>query len=198
VRPGSARLNLALDHHEPRLAHTNGPLEDDFYLFCERRARKGVPLPECNATVHGIMVDAYFEDHGLVVELDGDDNHRTPAQRRRERRREMILRAHGLQVVRYDPALLRSEPALVEADLLRALARRVGDLALAPAPQDPAGAESDRRDQDQSDQQRDPKLEEDEVDLDLVRIQDDEQDHVENGHADPDEPSQLLSGHRRQ
>jgi very-short-patch-repair endonuclease len=52
------------------------------------------------------MVDAYFPDQGLVVELDGDANHRTGAQRRRDRRNEMILRGLGLEVLHYDWALL--------------------------------------------------------------------------------------------
>jgi hypothetical protein len=60
----------------------------------------------------------------LVVELDGDGNHRTPAQRRRDRRNELILRRHEIEVVRYDWALVQHEPDLTEQDLLAALARR--------------------------------------------------------------------------
>ena len=101
-RRGSVRLSQALDVYDPRLAHANGRLELGFYVFCERRQRKGIPLPELNVTIDGVRVDAYFRAHGLVVELDGDDNHRTPAQRRRDRRNELILRAHGIEVVRYD------------------------------------------------------------------------------------------------
>jgi very-short-patch-repair endonuclease len=123
-RPGSARLNRALDSYDPRLAHANGRLELGFYVFCERRRRKGIPLPELNVVIDGVRVDAYFRDHALVVELDGDDNHRTPAQRRRDRRKELTLRGHGIEVVRYDWALVEDEPRLTEQDLLVALARR--------------------------------------------------------------------------
>ena len=119
-RPGSARLNVALDRYEPRLADTNGGLEADFLVFCERT---GMPVPLCNCKVAGVIVDAYFPQHSLVVELDGDANHRTPTQRRRDMRNEVTLRALGIEVVRYDPVLLRREPMLVEADLLDALAR---------------------------------------------------------------------------
>ncbi len=122
-RPGSARLRRALDSYDVRLADANGPLEDDFFQFCARRTHKGIPRPQLNVMIGGVIVDAYFPDHGLVVELDGDANHRTAAQRRRDRRNETILRAHGLEVVRYDWVLLRHEPELVEADLLRMLAR---------------------------------------------------------------------------
>jgi very-short-patch-repair endonuclease len=123
-RRGSERLNHALDSHDPRLAHANGRLELGFYVFCERRQRKGIPLPELNVSIGGVRVDAYFRAHALVVELDGEGNHRTPAQRRRDRRNELILRGHGIEVVRYDWALVEEEPRLTELDLLAALARR--------------------------------------------------------------------------
>ena len=123
-RRGSDRLHHALDAYDPRLAHANGQLELGFYLFCERRQPRGIPLPELNVVIHGIRVDAYFRAYALVVELDGDGNHRTPAQRRRDRRNELRLRRHGIEVVRYDWALVEGEPVLVEEDLLAALARR--------------------------------------------------------------------------
>jgi hypothetical protein len=123
-RPGSGRLNQALDFYDPRLAHANGRLELGFYVFCERRERTGIPLPELNVSIGGVTVDAYFRAYALVVELDGDANHRTPAQRRRDRRNELKLRTHGIEVVRYDWALVEGEPTLVEQDLLAALARR--------------------------------------------------------------------------
>jgi hypothetical protein len=127
-RRGSVRLAEALEAYDPRLAHTNGQLELGFYLFCEQRTERGVPLPECNVKVAGVRVDAYFRAHRLVVELDGDGNHRTPAQRRRDRRNELILRGHEIEVVRCDWALVEDEPDLVERDLLAALARRTAFL----------------------------------------------------------------------
>jgi very-short-patch-repair endonuclease len=123
-RRGSVRVSQALGAYDPRLAHANGRLELGFYVFCERRRRQGIPLPELNVSIHGVRVDAYFRAYALVVELDGDGNHRTPAQRRRDRRKELILRARGIEVVRYDWALVEEEPSLTERDLLAALARR--------------------------------------------------------------------------
>jgi hypothetical protein len=123
-RRGSVWLAEALDAYDPRLAFTNGRLELGFYVFCEERTERGVPIPECNVVVAGVRVDAYFRDYALVVELDGDANHRTPAQRRRDRRNELVLRDRGIEVVRYDWALVEDEPTLVERDLLAALARR--------------------------------------------------------------------------
>ena len=59
-RRGSVRLAEALDAYDLRLAHTNGRLELGFYVFCEERTKRGVPLPECNVMVAGVRVDAYF------------------------------------------------------------------------------------------------------------------------------------------
>jgi hypothetical protein len=50
--------------------------------------------------------------------MDGDANHSSRAQRRKDRSKEVKLRAHGLRVVRYDWALLHAEPEAMHADLL--------------------------------------------------------------------------------
>lgn len=118
-RPGAAALTRALDAHDPRFAQTNGRLEDDFLGFCERH---GVPLPQLGVRLRGIQVDAYWPRAGLVAELDGFGNHGTPAQLRRDRRNELVLRRDGLTVVRYDWAQVHFEPLLVRDDLLARLA----------------------------------------------------------------------------
>jgi hypothetical protein len=117
-KPGSAGLRRALATHQPRLAHTNGPLEYDFFAWCERW---NVPLPVVNVLVHGILVDAHWPDHGVVVELDGKDNHSSPAQVRRDRANELVLRGHGLIVLRYDWDLVHQQPREVYDDLMATL-----------------------------------------------------------------------------
>jgi hypothetical protein len=114
-KPGSKALRRALAIHQPRLAHTNGPLEDDFLAWCERW---NVPLPLVNVKLHGILVDAYWPDRGVVVELDGKDNHSSPAQLRRDRANELTLRAHDLIVLRYDWDLVHEQPKAVYNDLM--------------------------------------------------------------------------------
>jgi hypothetical protein len=118
AKPGSAALRRALAIHQPRLAHTNGPLEYDFFAWCERW---NVPLPLVNVWLHGILVDAWWPDRGVVVELDGKDNHSTPAQVRRDRANELTLRAHGLVVLRYDWDLVHMQPKAVRDDLMATL-----------------------------------------------------------------------------
>lgn len=119
-KPGSAELRRALAIHQPRLAQTNSALEDDFVAWCERW---DVPLPLVNVRVHGILVDAWWPDRGVVVELDGGDNHSSRAQIRRDRANELTLRAHGLVVLRYDWDLVHGQPRMVRDDLIAELKR---------------------------------------------------------------------------
>lgn len=119
-RPGSAVLLEALGSYIPAMARTKSPLEDDFLLLCQRF---GIPIPAVNTSLHGEEPDCYWPQAGLVVELDGDGNHGSPAQRRRDRRKELRLRAHGLTVVRYDYDQVTCEAATVAADVCAQIAR---------------------------------------------------------------------------
>jgi very-short-patch-repair endonuclease len=117
-RAGCARLRRALKRHEPRLARTRSRLERAFLELCESH---GLPLPEVNARVGRMTVDALWPDQRLVVELDGHRGHRSPAQLDRDRRRELHCRTHGLRVNRYTEDQVQREPELVAADLRAAL-----------------------------------------------------------------------------
>jgi hypothetical protein len=114
TRPGSTRLRAALDTYIPQLARTRSELEDEFLYLCKRF---GIPLPETNVIVHGKEVDCYWRDAGLVVELDGQGNHGTAAQRHRDERDSLRLRARGLTVVRYTWEQVTDEDGTVAADL---------------------------------------------------------------------------------
>ena len=113
-------MGRALRVHLPELARTRSELEVEFLLLCERYE---LPMPLMNRTIHGVEADAWWPDFKLVVELDGDANHRKPAQRSRDRRKEVVLREHGLTVVRYDYDLTLRRPVKVRDDLLRHLSR---------------------------------------------------------------------------
>jgi hypothetical protein len=116
-RNGSTRLREALKRHEPKLAHTRSPLERLFLPLCERI---GIPLPDVNVYIEGVLVDAVWREQKLVVELDGEDNHSSWNQIQTDRSKELRLRAAAFDVVRYGTRQLEEEPALVEDDLLRA------------------------------------------------------------------------------
>ncbi len=117
-RAGSTKLRKALERHEPRLARTRSPLEEVFLPCCERA---GIPLPEVNVWIAGVLVDAVWRGQRVVVELDGRDNHSSWAQIQRDRSNELRLRAARYDVRRYGWAQLDDEPALVEDDLRGAL-----------------------------------------------------------------------------
>jgi Protein of unknown function (DUF559) len=119
-KPGSKALRRALEIHQPRLARTNGPLEYEFFEWCERWQ---VPLPLVNERLHGVLVDAYWPDRKVVVELDGGDNHSSAAQRRRDKANDLMLRAHRVTVLRYDWDLVHGRPRAVCDDLMRVLTR---------------------------------------------------------------------------
>ncbi len=119
-RTGSARVRRALERHQPRLARTRSGLEGAFLALCEDH---GIPLPQLNARVGRMTVDALWPRERLVVEVDGHRGHRSPAQLARDRRRELHLRAAGYPVIRYTGEQILSEPGLVAADLRAALTK---------------------------------------------------------------------------
>lgn len=117
-RPGSTRLRRALEHHRPELAETRSVLEQRFVELCEIG---GLPRPELNVKVCGLMVDALWRDQRVIVELDGRDAHGTPAQVARDHERDLRLRAAGFTVLRYTWRQITRLPDLVLADLRREL-----------------------------------------------------------------------------
>jgi hypothetical protein len=115
---GSAKLRRTIERHMPELARTLSPLEDRLLLLCERL---GLPIPEPNVWVDGMLVDALWARERLVVEVDGHANHSSATQRRRDRERDLQLREAGYLVLRYRWAEIVHEPARVAAEIKAAL-----------------------------------------------------------------------------
>lgn len=110
-RPGSTRLRRALREHEPRLARTKSENEALFLEIC-RAAR--LPLPETNVYIAGWEIDALWREQRVAVEIDGYGNHRSPAQVRRDRRKDLALRSIGYTPLRYsDEQLIDVRPQIV-------------------------------------------------------------------------------------
>jgi predicted transcriptional regulator of viral defense system len=118
-RPGSKALRAALQSHMPQLAKTLSVLEQRFLEVCES---EGLPLPEINAQVGRMRVDAIWRDRMLAVELDGAAAHSGPAAMKRDRRRELALRAEGFRVIRYSWDQVTRRADEVVADLRHLLA----------------------------------------------------------------------------
>ena len=123
-RRGSQALEWTIAHYDPRFAHTRSPLEDDWLICCEQL---DIPKPDdVNVEICGIPVDACYHDAKLIIELDGIDNHQSPAQIRRDRRNELILRTAGWLVLRYTSDLIRDDAGTIRAEVLYHLATRAG------------------------------------------------------------------------
>ncbi|MEA2126633.1 MAG: hypothetical protein QOI80_3415, partial [Solirubrobacteraceae bacterium] len=116
--PGSHQLRQAIAEHTPQLARTREALERAFLRFLVER---GLELPEFNHPVGRSTVDALYERHGLVVELDGVAGHASERRVLRDHRRDLHRRADGLIPLRYAYAQLidSRDRDLIEAELRR-------------------------------------------------------------------------------
>ena len=94
LHPGTKLLNPFAE--DPANATRSG-FEDDFVVFA---ARYGLPPPQINTTVNGYEVDAYFPEHGLIVELDGWNFHRDRGSFESDRERDAHQLQHGLSTIR--------------------------------------------------------------------------------------------------
>jgi very-short-patch-repair endonuclease len=63
------------------------------------------------------MVDACWPEHKLIVEIDGSQGHRTPAQLYTDHQRDLELRAAGYTILRYTERQLIETPGAVAADI---------------------------------------------------------------------------------
>jgi predicted transcriptional regulator of viral defense system len=115
--PGAARLRTALERYEPRFARTKSGLEIAFLELCEEA---GLEPPQTNVRLYGWEIDAFWPEQRIAVELDGAGNHRTPAQMRRDRQKDVDLRSHGLISLRYSDEQLEHHRREVAADVIRA------------------------------------------------------------------------------
>jgi very-short-patch-repair endonuclease len=86
--------------------------------------------------VHGILVDAYWPEHNLIVEVDGWNFHKTKRSFENDRRRDVKLQIAGYRVARFTAARIMHHPDQVACDL-----RALLSVSEPPAP---AAAASDR------------------------------------------------------
>jgi very-short-patch-repair endonuclease len=113
---GTKTLLGLLDRQVFRL--TDSELER-LFLRLVRGAQ--LPVPETGVWLNGFRVDFFWPELGLVVETDGLRYHRTPAQQARDRRRDQVLTAAGLTILRFTHAQIHFERG-ERATLLRVVA----------------------------------------------------------------------------
>ena len=97
-------------------------LEKAFRAMCREA---GLPLPSFNVSLCGFEVDAYWREHGLVVELDSWAWHRTRRSFEEDRRRAAVLEAAGYRVLRFTWRQVIEEPRLV-ASAIRSVCPTAG------------------------------------------------------------------------
>ncbi len=99
---------------------TNSPFEDDFLAFVQKY---GLPQPEINFPFNGRKLDAFFPEHGVIVELDGWDFHKDHEAFEEDRERDADHLDHGLITVRITKPRFTAQPDHEAARLKRILRR---------------------------------------------------------------------------
>lgn len=117
-RLGAPALRRLLD--ATTFALTDSELER---LFLPIAREAGLPQPETGVRLHGYKLDFVWRELGLVVETDGLRYHRTATQQTRDRRRDQVLTAAGLTVLRFTHAQVAHAPDGVRKTLASVAAR---------------------------------------------------------------------------
>jgi hypothetical protein len=107
--------------------------EGDFRILLKRGR---VPMPLFNAELHDdtgliAIVDAWWPQAAVVVEVDSREWHLSPQDWERTMRRHADLTARGILVLHFAPSQIRKEPATVLAAVTSALAARASRAPLA-------------------------------------------------------------------
>ena len=119
--PGSRALRAALAAHLPQLALCTNDFERDFVLLCEAHS---LPIPEPNRRIGRYRPDMLWRDVRLIVELDGDEAHSSPAQTNSDAERQRWLEARGFTVIRFSWAEVHFQSERVVATVRQALKER--------------------------------------------------------------------------
>jgi very-short-patch-repair endonuclease len=82
-------------------------------------ARAGLPTPQFNVLVQGILVDVYWPDWKLIVEIDSVAFHATPTAFEQDRIRDAELQKAGYRVLRITEKRLYGDPQGILRDILQ-------------------------------------------------------------------------------
>ena len=114
-------LKRAIAQHRPGQI-IRGELE---HRFAELRRGTGLEEPLTNVPVEArgrtYVLDCYWPEHRLAVELDGRDAHARELAFESDRRRDAALTAMGLRLLRFTWQRVTYEPADVLVDLTAAM-----------------------------------------------------------------------------
>jgi very-short-patch-repair endonuclease len=82
-----------------------------------------LPKPLTNVRLHGYLVDAYWPEHGLILEFDGWQAHGHRLAFESNRKRDQVLVAHGIRSMRVTGRHLKHEPVALVARVAMSLSR---------------------------------------------------------------------------
>ena len=111
---GSNALRRALAIHLPELAQAENDFEAEFLFLIELA---GLPIPELNAYVEGLKVDAMARRQARRRARRATRPRPDPVANEEDRRRELILRRAAYRVIRYTWRQVTREPRAVVDDL---------------------------------------------------------------------------------
>jgi hypothetical protein len=99
--------------------------------FGDLLRRCGLPIPMFNARLYAgkvfiAIVDAWWPEAGVAVEVDSRAWHLLPEDWERDLQRHARMSSHGIIVLHFPPTRIRSDPAGVAADIKAALAAGQG------------------------------------------------------------------------
>ncbi|MDQ6746450.1 MAG: type IV toxin-antitoxin system AbiEi family antitoxin domain-containing protein [Actinomycetota bacterium] len=120
-RHGIKPLRRALAAHNGSPPWTQSELERAFLVLIRQA---GLPEPQCNVLVEGELVDCFWAQGPLVVELDGYAFHRTRRTFEADRRRDTKLQLAGIPVLRFTQPRVKHEPHQVLSVVSRMLSVR--------------------------------------------------------------------------
>ncbi|HEY5190118.1 MAG TPA: type IV toxin-antitoxin system AbiEi family antitoxin domain-containing protein [Solirubrobacteraceae bacterium] len=117
-RRGAKVLARALERHTPDDPRLRSKLEK---LALARIRAAGLPEPQCNVYVDGILVDFYWPEADLVVEIDSYTFHGGKPSFEQDRRRDTIHTLAGRRTLRPTAHRIEHEPDAVISEISRLL-----------------------------------------------------------------------------
>ncbi len=122
-RRGVKPLKTAVAELRGPAPWTQSELERKFLVLIREH---GLPEPQTNVLVHGFLVDCWWPEARLVVELDGYPWHKSRKQFEDNRLRDTKLQLAGIRVLRVTQPRIEYTPRELLSDLRRGLAAVAG------------------------------------------------------------------------
>jgi very-short-patch-repair endonuclease len=98
---------------------TRSALEEAFLRLCDEH---GLPRPDVNTVIEGMLVDFVWRDARLVVEVDGYGWHKSRRKFGSDRERDVLLKLAGWDVLRFAEEHVTHRAAWVAAAVKQRLA----------------------------------------------------------------------------